>query len=276
MFEATLISIAHDVCRDLRLQKPRTLFGLYDEGDTTADDMNRAATKTARFLLSYHTWEHLQGKHEWTVTADVVQPVALTIPADFHRLVPRTIWDDQRRVFLKECSIDEWSRLHAGGLLRFAVAFTRAGVRLSHPNVGAKIKYDYMRKVVCKTTGQAAIVSTPSDPCGAQEAVEAGVYKAEFTRDDDIPLWDSELFTLGMIWNKQHRDGNTNNEDYQAFVGRLHETINHDAPSGVLNMNPTIETVEDGDVVYPTGPWGTKPSDQTQYHGVDAQPPGTP
>jgi hypothetical protein len=48
-----------------------------------------------------------------------------------------------------------------------------------------------------------------------------------------------------MIWNMQHRDGNTTNEDYQAFVGRLHEVINHDAPSGLLNMGGPVLSDED-------------------------------
>jgi hypothetical protein len=261
MFEATLISIAHDLCRDLRLQKPATLFGSYGEGDTTADDLLRAATKTARFLLSYHTWEHLHGSHSWVVTADVVQPATLVLPPDFHRVVPRTIWDDARRCFLKEASINAWSRHNASfTTLRNAISLTRAGARLSCSKPGSTIRYDYIRKAVCKTTGRVAVAAqpvTPENPCPtpAVEAIAPDILKPDFTADDDIPLWDSELFTLGMIWNLQHRNGNTTNEDYQAFLGRLHEMINHDAPSGVLNMAPSVDSDDDG-LPYRHGTWG--------------------
>jgi hypothetical protein len=248
------MDIARDVCDDLRLKRPpQTLFAAYNEGDTTDRDLLRAAVKCGRFLLAYHHWEHLKATHEFVTVAGAAQ--ANAVPVDFHRLVPRTIYDTSKRVMLRQIESDEWSKAMEGGGLRPSIVFNHGGVQMVGPHsAGSTIRFTYMRRRICMAT------MTPGQTWGAPNAAPepVGMLKETFTRDSDVPLWDAELFTLGMIWNLQHRDGDTRNEDYEAFMSKLHQQMDNDAPGDALNMNPTLASeIDDYDFSLPMTPWGT-------------------
>ncbi len=260
MLQASILEIAQDVANEANLGIHFTsLFAGYNEGDTTDKNLLRAATKTARFLLSYWAWPELTSEHQWTTVAGQLQPASITLPPDFYRLVPRTLYDVTNKRPIREVNANEWARRYEPRFQTPCAVFRMKGVELETPyQPGAIIRYSYIGNNICKSGAPITPSgTTPANPCDPVNTIAPGTLKPKFTNDDDIPLWDAELFHLGMLWTVMHRNGATNNEDYQAFIGRLHEVMNHEAADTTLNMGLSSETEWHEDHVdYPAGLWG--------------------
>lgn len=216
---STILAVATEVAIDLGYQAPTTLFGSYDEGDTTDRKLRRALTKTARFLASYWDWPQIRGEHTFTSQANGAQTGAY--PADFSRIVKGTMFDRSNNCrVLGPVTSEDWQRRLASSITVGPPIFIERGSSLllrTHYATGATIAYEY--------------VSTKLGVNASATAISA------FGADTDVAAWDDELMHLGMVWSILHRDGATSNEDYAAFKNLLDERVNEKASGDVLDMS---------------------------------------
>jgi hypothetical protein len=234
MSAGTVLQIAQDVADELGLVRPASLFAAYNEGDTTDLKLRRALIKAGRFIHRYWNWPDTTGEVNFTSGTNGVQIGAL--PADFARLVKGSMYGLSPLVRIQQA--EKPPVVAAGSTMqRQPVAVIRAGqLELYSSSVIGPITFQYVKN---RTTVD---LTNPASP----------IYKPDPTSDADFSLWDDEVLHLGMVWAVLHREGHTNNEDYQAFVGALHERMTSESTGEPLDFG---QSEIDDTPRYPTTVW---------------------
>jgi hypothetical protein len=233
---ASILTIANDVADDLALVRVTTLFDVTDEGDQTSRQLLRSLTRVCRHLISYWNWPAVTAEHTFTSgTSGAAQSSA--IPSTLLRVLPMTMYDRTNDVRVEgPLTPSEWQERQAL-TVNIRPAFMTRGrtLYLSSPHAtGATIAYEYVVNSI----------GTASD--GSTRRAE------RFTTDTDLTYWSDELIHLGMVWAMKHRDGLTNNADFEAFQLRANDEITREAIGDVINMSP--RPISD-DVYVPEGTW---------------------
>ena len=217
-----LLSLAQDICDDpgMNLSRPMSLFGTYDEGDTTDRRLVRAFIKTCQAIAGRYEWQTLKSEFTFTTVAAEVQPGAL--PADLLRVVQDTMWGGGL-IFTGPINDADWAAMRSGRLPQAYPAFRIYGDAIHMwpiPDVGQIVTYQYISNAV----------GTSAPVAGVRPRI------ARFAADTDTALWDDELMTLGAIL--QYRKGLRKDyaQDQIDFEGCLANRIKADGGSKVLAM----------------------------------------
>lgn len=59
---------------------------------------------------------------------------------------------------------------------------------------------------------------------------------SEFSADLDVPLWDKELMTLGVIWRYNWRTNQPYNEDFRAFERMIYDRLKGEGSKGIISV----------------------------------------
>lgn len=221
---SSLLDLALDICDDpgVNLQRPMSLFGAYDEGDTTDRRLVRAFTKTARYLAGRYEWQGLKREHTFTTVAAEIQPNGA--PPDLLRPVQDTMWVAGLRV-IGPINDEDWAAMRAGRLPQSFPAFRIYGDALHlwpKPGVGQSVAYQYISTAI----GTAAPVS----PATERTPI------SRFTADTDKALWDDEIMTLGAIYQYRKALRKDYAQDQQDFEVCVLDRIKADGGSRILSM----------------------------------------
>lgn len=218
MAKSTLINLASDIADQLGLQRPSTLFGVYDEGDTSDRKILRAITQTCKHLAADYDWQTLQARHSFTTIAAEAQTSGL--PTDFERMVINTAWDeDLNRPLCGPYNAQEWAEVQSSLIARIEPAFAILGdvfYLAPEPPAGRTIAYTYIRDSIGKNA--------------------AGTRKARFTVDTDTTLWDDELITAGAVMFHLKNDKEAFATEHQDFEKIKADRIKRDGGGRVLYM----------------------------------------
>lgn len=223
---ASILTIANDVADDLALVRVATLFDVSPEGDQTSRQLLRALTRVCRHLNSLWSWPALRAEKTFTSIANGAQTAS--VPSDLLRIIPGTMFDRTNDVRVAgPLSPEEWQERQALGSTLITPAFMvrgkgTASLYLSSPYAtGATIAYEYIVNSI----------GTAND--GTTRRAD------RFTADTDLTYWSDELIHLGMVWAMKHRDGMSDNVEFEAFTLRANDEINLAAIGDVLSLTPS-------------------------------------
>jgi hypothetical protein len=235
---ATILEIVNRACVRLSMRPPRTLFGRYNEGDTTDLKMREALTQTARFLAKDYNWNALLAEHTFTTIAGEAQ--ALGTPLDLLRYVQDTLvdgaqfwWYDgpvEPAEWARRKLNASWAYMYDAGTLKITPA----------PNAGRVMSLWYVRNAICTRTvpapgaGWVDLEGNGTPPAVGPATID--IKDSKFTTDNDVPLWDEELMVLGVVYHFRKMERNDYAQDEYDFQKCMADCIKMDGSRRVLNL----------------------------------------
>lgn len=177
-----ILELSCDVADELSLTKPVAMFTGSNEGDTTDQKFRVALKKTIGHLAGRYSWGVLRKR----VTQTITPGTDLTLPVDFLRLVPKTIFDTGARRILTPVSPSQYTQMlrYPGlGLWQFYMAGRKMKFT---PTYGATISYEYVTSNVGFDAEGAEIAS--------------------FSNNTDVAIFDDELMRRGMAMAMREMD----------------------------------------------------------------------
>lgn len=220
MGDKTVYQLLLDAADELGVQHEWTsVFSAYNEGDTSDVKLRRSLTKACQYLAKSLDWEIITAEQTFTTVAGEEQ--TSWRPADFLRFVPDTLWNRSGNLpIVGPLSPGQWQQYKAGYIIPTYPAYFVRSKRLylaSPPGAGQTIAFEYITNAI----GENA----------------AGDRISTFTADTDVPLWDDELLTLGVIANYRQIERMEYASDKLAFELCLTNNYKADGGVTVFNMN---------------------------------------
>lgn len=219
-----LIDLISQICDDpaVGITKPQTLFGAYDEGDTSDRHLLRALTKTCRHIAARQDWQVLRRTHTFTTVNAEIQTSGL--PLDLLRTVKGTFYLAGQPV-CGPLNDQEYSAAKAGNLSQPGPSFRIEGDQLliyPAPAAGQSATYRYIRNSIGTKPGE-----NPGDP---------RIPIASPTTDHDTFYWEDELLVLGTIMNWRKGQRLDYATDMAEFELHMSEVFKEDGGSRIISM----------------------------------------
>jgi hypothetical protein len=182
----TLLSIVQDASTDLSLPVPTTVIA---ETDPAVMLMLRCAQEEGRSLAGRHPWQALTSEQTFTTVAADAQ--TSSIPSDFHRLIPETMFNrDQNRRVWGPLDAGEWQAYKATLVTRVDPAFRIRGDTIlitPTPTAGETVAYEYVSNKWCQSSG--------------------GTAQSAWAADTDTAKLNEAAMTLGVVWRWRKAKG---------------------------------------------------------------------
>jgi len=185
---ATLLTIVQAVAKDVGIYSP--IAKVVNNEDDGVIKLLRAATAAARRIYKDHDWAILQ--REYTFNAVDGSP-EYDLPSDFGRFIDDTVWDrDQFWQMRGPMTAQEW-QIAKSALISSTSMQKRWRVKRASAIVAKKFVID----------------PTPSDTNDLvfeyvsnswATAANGTTLRTDWVADTDIPILDSELIEVEMIW----------------------------------------------------------------------------
>jgi hypothetical protein len=216
---ASILALAQNIADELSLGRPSALIG-----DTVVDDdaykLFRFITRSCKMIAGRYDWTVLQAEQTFTSVAQEIQ--TSSIPTDFKRFINDTFWNrSQRRIVEGPLNPQTYSYQKAnvnGGIRdQFRV---RGNDLLIYPapSAGETMAYEYITNYI------------GTDTLGV-------TYKAAFTVDTDIPLFDDELVILGAVWRYKKAEGQDYSEEFNEYENRIADEIKNDGGRDKIRLD---------------------------------------
>lgn len=245
---STLVTIANRAADELSIGRDiDSLFGAYNEGDTSDRRLRRALTKTLDYLNTEFTWQFQ--RREWlfqwdsateemdNTPTDVASPVKYWKPADFLRFAPVEVGGDGgggiysrsgRGRLVGPLTVTDWQDSRIWG-----AAYATGGFRIANnilyitPYIGQghNLAYEYI-------TNHVAVSADGS----TKESVSA---------DTDTFPWDDETIALGIIAHYRQIERLDYADDMVAFSRRAQNALRMDGHSQVFDMSGSRRSMID-------------------------------
>lgn len=219
---ATLLSMAQNVCDDIAIQRPSSIYGSTNE---TARRLFQAITRTCRELVKRHHWSALI--RESSITT-VNGTASYALESDFDRFIDDTAWDATNYWQMRgSLTASEWQWAKrsivatATNRRRYRIKWDTASSAREvfidpTPSTADSLVIEYVSANYCKSSG--------------------GTLQSAWAADTDIPLLDDELIELGAIWRILNKLGQPYAEEKQEYDMRVIRAIGQDAPARTLDM----------------------------------------
>jgi|TARA_R110000744_G_scaffold328507_1_gene434115 hypothetical protein len=186
---ANFLKIIQNAADEIGIAQPATGIG---NGTVETLKMIRYADKVGNALMKSFHWQILTKEKTFTSVASETQTSTI-LEADFDRFIPETFWD-RTAAFLMTgpTTPKEWQNLKA----------------TDYNNTGSRkfrLRGDSILVIPTPTAGLAYAYEYVSNKW--VDIAATGTPKVAFTLDTDIPLINSELLTLGIIYEYLDGDG---------------------------------------------------------------------
>jgi len=186
---ANFLKIIQNAADEIGIAQPATGIG---NGTVETLKMIRYADKVRNALMKSFHWQILTKEKTFTSVASETQTSTI-LEADFDRFIPETFWD-RTAAFLMTgpTTPKEWQNLKA----------------TDYNNTGSRkfrLRGDSILVIPTPTAGLAYAYEYVSNKW--VDIAATGTPKVAFTLDTDIPLINSELLTLGIIYEYLDGDG---------------------------------------------------------------------
>jgi hypothetical protein len=213
----TLLAICQDAAIEIGgFDVPNTIVG---NTDINARRLLRAAQRVGSDLVTRAAWSVLRTQATFTAVPGEAQPG--TVPSDFDRMIPETLWDRTNRMLIAgPVPSARWQSLTAtwpgNGPDRW---FTLRGTAIAiFPGMqgGEAMAYEYVSRNFCETA--------------------AGIDQPRWSADTDVERLPSEVFTLGVVAFFLQAQGLPYADQMAAYEARVVRSLANDDPaSGVLS-----------------------------------------
>lgn len=207
---SSILELAIEVADEVSLGRPSSLVGA-GVTDDDAFKIIRHMNKTCRMLATRYDWTFLQAEQTFTTVAAEAQTNA--IPSDFRRFINQTFWNrTDRRPVHGPLSPRDYAYMKANVSDGIRDQYRKRGSEIlvyPAPAAGETFAFEYITNYI------------GTDTLGT-------TYKAAFTDDTDIPLFDDELVILGTIWRYKKAEGQDYSEEFNEYEQRFADLIAQD------------------------------------------------
>lgn len=214
----SILEICQDAALELSLVSPTAVAG--DVNDDTAEKLLRHLTRCCKQVAGRHDWQILRREHTFTTVDDPEQTGALA--SDYLRMIPLSMWNRTRnRKVQGPITPAEWQAYQAmvtSGIFDQFMIRGSSVMFTPTPSPGQTIAYEYITNAI------------GTDSTGVTQ-------KTRFSADTDIPYFDDELLTLGLVWRYRKSEGLDYAEEFRDFELRMAELLKMDGGRRVLDMN---------------------------------------
>lgn len=203
----TLLTIAQDAARQLSLTAPSAVVASTDPQVVL---LLRCAQEDGKSLAGRHNWQALTTEKTFTTTAAAAQ--TSSIPSDFDRLIPETMFNRTRnRQVWGPVAPDEWQRIQSSLITYVYPGFRIRGdtiLMTPTPPAGETVAYEYISTKWCQSS--------------------ALVAQTTWTADDDTSKLNEEAHKLGVIWRFKQDKGFAWQDDYLKYERYVADLIMRD------------------------------------------------
>lgn len=224
MASDTILQIIKDVCSDVGVGVPNTATGSTDQ---QVLQLVGLANKEIRDLAARYMWQALIREQTFTTVANEDQGllVGTVIPSGQppKYIINETMFNRTLHVpYVGPLTPTGWQGLKA--VTTVAGFYSRYRIRTGHlllypaPSVGQSVYFEYIT--------EAAVSNTTQD-----------VFATRFKKDDDFPLLDSNLVTLGVIWRWRKTKGLDYAEDFNLYERQVLDAMTRDKSAKPVSMN---------------------------------------
>lgn len=212
-----LLAIIQDVSNRIGLPVPSVVVG---SNDTQVRQLLGLAQQEGKELARRGPWQVLT--KEKTITATATETQSGAIPDDFERMIEGTSWNRTRdRRVVGPLTPQKWQMLQTGLYSLMWDAFRIRGgdfLMSPAPTAGDIIAYEYVSKSWC------------TNAAGDTE-------RSAWAADDDVPLLDDEIITLGIVWRFLKAKGLDYSEAFRSYETLVERKLANDGGMAVLDLN---------------------------------------
>ena len=216
----SLLTVANAVADETKGPRPATIIG---NVDPSAQNMLRMINRCGYKLMLSYPWSIL--RTEATVTAPGVETLISTMPTDFNRFVPETMWDrGTNNLVSGPVKPVEWNGLKVQTFSSQNKKFIyRGGSVLTQPVIdsGVTVAYEY----VSKNWVDIAATGTP---------------KGSMTIDTDVSRIDEELLIACVCYSWLDADGQPAATAFQYFRDMFDMITGNDGGSDPILVTADI------------------------------------
>lgn len=214
----SLLTIVQDACREIPLNVPTVVVA---SSDATVLKLLRLANEDGKALAGRHPWQALTS--EQTFTTVVTDAQTNSIPSDFDRIIPETMYNRTRR---REVAgpVDQgtWQRFKATLVVPVFAQFRIRGntiLMLPTQTAGDTIAYEYITNKWCQSSSSVA--------------------QTAWAADTDTSKLNEEAHTLGLIWRFKQSVGVDFLSDYEKAEHYISDLIIRDGSRQRLRSDVT-------------------------------------
>lgn len=211
----SILSILEDASAELSLGEVSSVFG----GGTEQERHLLRLLKAECKALSERDWAVATKEYSFTTGATEKQEYG--VPSDFKRLLVDTMMNrTQNKRVMCGLTPEEWQSMKSSVSVgvwpyaRFIEGFLHF---YPAPAAGETVAYEYISRNIFK---------------GAD-----GVYKQDAQYDSDIPIFDEELVTLGVIWRFKQARSMDFEGDYSKYRALLLSLFGRDGEPRVIPLS---------------------------------------
>lgn len=212
----TILSIIQDAADELRIHRPASAVSTTDDA---AVQLLRHLTKTCKALSNRYDWQFLRSEFTFLTSSAAAQTGST--PDDFLRYVQNTMYNrTQRRHVRGPLSPAEWQKYQADTTTPVFDNFYKRGNTIyitPTPQAGETIAFEYIKNAIGTNA--------------------AGADVARFENDDDVPFWNAELLTLGVVYRSRQAERLDYAEEMREFELAYADLVKQDGGRRVLDLD---------------------------------------
>ena len=232
----TMLSMIQQVCAEIGLPQPNAVA---TSTDSQLLQMMALLNREGKELAKRIAWQALRKETSFTTVATESQGSINTIAPGLNYIVNNTIWNrDLKRPVFGPLDPQRWQQLEAltlrGPWNEFIIRENTLRF-IPAPAAGQPCYFEYITKNWC------------TDSTGATG-------KTAFTADDDVPLLDDDIMTMGLIWRWKQAKGFAYAEEFSTYERLVANAAGRDGSKQTLNMADTRYDMFPG-IVVPSGNW---------------------
>lgn len=223
MAKDTVLQIVRDACNEIGIVAPNTAVGATD---LQIIQITALANREGKDLSRRYPWTELAKQGTFiTIAAEdqgVLVGTIVATSAGFRYIINETMWDRTSKYPLAgPTSSARWAAEKSfnitGPYARYRI-YGNHLFMLPAPAAGRTIAFEYQSE---NWVSDAAGVTT----------------KAKFVLDDDYPLVDSDLVTMGVIWRWKKSKGLEYAEDFNTYEAAVSDATMRNGTKPIVSMN---------------------------------------
>lgn len=231
----SLLTIIQTAADRIGFVTPTSGVGSSDE---TSKQLVGLAGQEVAELARAHPWQALVKEKTFTATATEEQADA--VPEDFDRFIPNTMYNRSRlRIVAGPLTAQEWQDLKGRSAVVVYDAFRQRGNALLFqpvPTAGQVYAYEYISKY----------------PVVSQDGA---TFRRTFADDNDAPLLDDELVTLGVMWRFLRAKGLDYSEAFRSYELMKKQLMARDGGQRGVNLAKNADPLSPRYPLVPDSNW---------------------
>lgn len=225
-----ILQIAQDAADICAVQRPTSLFNTNVQNDQLFASVVKS---TLDSLMRHANWQQITRDTSFNTVEGQTEYLLDNIAPDFYSLVNETLYiKDNMRFVIGAISEERWAREKQFHVPEIDVLFKIQNNKIKFLKDPGNITFHltYKSNAVCYD----ALSEQP---------------KSTITANTDIPVFDTYLVKLGIVWRWNKRSGLDYTEEYNEYQKELNKSYAETKSAGDIKLNSCVGLFDDGDGV---------------------------